>query len=301
MFSFLARSARSATSLVTATFLLLAVGLSTFAVLDLRDALSDLRHASRVQALATADRALYQAATTARANRGLAQSAAMAEDDPRATIDRLAADSDAKLQSVFAIVTLDIATGIGPQLAAIHAAADKVATARAGLIAVATQPRPQRRLQDTQPWFTAAGSVAAALADLSTRIAGEARIADPVVGEFVLARQEAWAVRVALGDECSLVRPVFANATPIKPDLRERITERRGAANQVIAMLGDLTSRPGMSAGLIAATRTATNAEQAAWKQREATKLHDEIERFATLIRAETEDQPMARRVAGTA
>jgi methyl-accepting chemotaxis protein len=261
---------RSAANLVTGTVLLLAIGLATFAVLDLNRAVSELRHAGRVQTLATADRALYQAATTARADRGLAQSAVLAEDDPHATIDRLAADTDAKLTAATAILTQDIAAGIDPLLAAIRTAAGNAATQRAGLLAVAGQPRAQRRLADTQPWFNAAGSVAAALADLSSRIAGEARIADPVVGEFVLARQDAWAARVALGDECSLVRPLFAAATALTPALRERIAERRGAATQSIAMLADLTGRPGVPAALTAATQGAAAAVQAAWKQRDA-------------------------------
>jgi Flp pilus assembly protein TadG len=59
MRSIFARLSRSATSLVTAVFLLLAVGLGIFAVLDLCNAWSGLQHARRTQALAASDRALY--------------------------------------------------------------------------------------------------------------------------------------------------------------------------------------------------------------------------------------------------
>lgn len=62
------------------------------------------------------------------------------------------------------------------------------------IAAIAAKPRPQRRLEDTQAWFAALAVVVNGVADLSARIAGEARIVDPVVGEYVLARQGAWAV-----------------------------------------------------------------------------------------------------------
>ncbi len=270
MLLFFARLSRSATALVTAVFLLLAAGMILFAVQGLRDAWSGLQHARRTQALAASDRALYQAANAIRSNRGLAQAALLAEDEPRQTVARFVADSDAKLQSVFQEVTPDLVPGIEPQLVAIRTEVSRVGSLSTALAAIAERPRSQRRLEDTQSWYAASGAVVAALSNLSGRIAGEARIADPVVGEFVIARQESWAARVALGDECALVRPLFGGTAPLKPEQRERVAGLRGAANADLALLDELMRRAGTPAGLSTARQAAASVIQDAWKQRDA-------------------------------
>lgn len=259
MLLFFARLSRSATALVTAVFLLLAAGMILFAVQGLRDAWSGLQHARRTQALAASDRALYQAANAIRSNRGLAQAALLAEDEPRQTVARFVADSDAKLQSVFQEVTPDLVPGIEPQLVAIRTEVSRVGSLSTALAAIAERPRSQRRLEDTQSWYAASGAVVAALSNLSGRIAGEARIADPVVGEFVIARQESWAARVALGDECALVRPLFGGTAPLKPEQRERVAGLRGAANADLALLDELMRRAGTPAGLSTARQAAAS------------------------------------------
>jgi methyl-accepting chemotaxis protein len=270
MLSFFARFTRSATTLVIAMLMLLAVGLGLLAALELRDAWSGLQHARRIQALAASDRALYQAANALRSNRGMAQAALLAEDNPHATIDRFVADSGARLQAVFQDVTPDLADGIEQQLATIRSAAAKVTTLGSALTEIAAKPRPERRLDATQPWYAANGDVVTALSALSGQIAGQARIADPVVGEFVIARQESWSARVALGDECALVRPLFGGTAPLKPDQRERIAGLRGAANAYMAMLDELMRRPGTPAALVSARQAAAKVVQDAWKQRDA-------------------------------
>jgi len=267
---FFARLSRSAIVLVTGVFLLLAIGISALATRELRDAWTALRHASRTTALAASDRALYQAANAIRSNRGNAQAALLAEDEPRATIDRYVADSDTRLKQVFQDVTPDLAEGIEQQLSAVRTAADKVASLGGALTAVAARPRSQRRLDETQPWYAANGDVVTVLSSLSGRIAGEARIADPVVGEFVIARQESWAARVALGDECALVRPLFGGTAPLTGEQRERIAGLRGAANAYMAGLDELMRRGGTPASLAAARKAAAAAVQDAWKQRDA-------------------------------
>ena len=267
---FFARLSHSAIVLVTSAFLVLAIGISALAAVELRDAWMALRHANRTEALAASDRALYQAANAIRSNRGNAQAALLAEDDPRATIDRYVADSDTRLKQVFQDVTPDLADGIEQQLGAVRTAADKVASLGGALTAVAARPRPQRRLDETQPWYAANGDVVTVLSGLSGRIAGEARIADPVVGEFVIARQESWAARVALGDECALVRPLFGGTAPLTAAQRERIAGLRGAANAYMTALDELMRRNGTPANLAAARNGAAAAVQNAWKQRDA-------------------------------
>jgi methyl-accepting chemotaxis protein len=251
-------------------FMLLAVGLGLLAALQLRDAWSGVQHARRIQALVASDRALYQAANALRSNRGMVQATLLAEDAPRATMERYIADSDAKVQAVYRDVTPDLAPNVDQQLAAIRTQADRVASLGASLTAIAAKPRPQRRLDETQAWYGANGDVVTTLSALSGRIAGEARIADPIVGEFVIARQESWAARVALGDECALVRPLFGGTAPLKPDQRERIAGMRGAANAFMAMLDELMRRAGTPAALVEARQAAAKAVQTAWTQRDA-------------------------------
>ena len=270
MLSLFAWLSRSTTVLITAVFLLLAMGLSLLSVVQLHDALSGVQHARRVQALVDSDRALYQAANALRSNRGMVQAALLAEDAPGATIARFMADSDARVQAVYREVTPDLAPDIDQQLAAIRTQANRVGSLSAALSAIATKPRSQRRIEETQAWYSANGDVVTALSTLSGRIAGEARIADPVVGEFVVARQESWSARVALGDECALVRPLFGGTAPLRPDQRERIAGMRGATNAFMAMLDELMRRAGTPAMLVQARQAAVQAVRTAWTQRDA-------------------------------
>jgi methyl-accepting chemotaxis protein len=260
----------SASALLVSVVVVLALGICGFLGLQLHASWQALLHAQRISALAASDRILYQAAQAVRSDRGQAQAALLAEDDPRATVASILANSDARLDAVFRGVGDDLAEGTAQRIAALRAAWSKATGLRARLVPIAAQPRALRRLADTKSWFDAVSVVVTGLSDLSDRIAGEARIADPIVGEYVLVRQYAWSARNAMGDECALVRPLFGGNAPLSADQRIQINGMRSAGRQSMVALEELLHRPGAPAALIADHAEAVAAMQAAFSQRDA-------------------------------
>lgn len=220
--------------------------------------------------LATSDRVIYEAAQAIRSDRGVAVSALLAQDDPRPAIAAAFASSDSRMESLFRNVRPELAGGTAHRLAGLRTAWEKVVGLRDELSAAGAKPRAERRLTDTKSWFDAGDAVVNDLSDLSERLAGEARIADPVVGELVLARQYAWATRAALGDECALVRGVVAAKAALTAGQRIQVSETRGAARQSLKALGELLGRAGVSTTLIDARAEAVAAMNAALADRDA-------------------------------
>jgi methyl-accepting chemotaxis protein len=261
---------RSASALLVSVLVVLALGICLLLGLQLHASWQAVLHAQRTASLAASDRSIYQAGSAVRSDRGLAQAALLAEDDPRATIAAAFASDDGRVAAVFHDVTPDLAEGTAQRIADLRAAWSRATGLRDTLSAIAAKPRAERRLADTQPWYAAEGAVVNGLSDLSDRIAGAARIADPIVGEYVLARQYAWAARSALGDECALVRPVFGGTAPLSTEQRAQVDGMRGAARQSMAGLRELLRRPGAPAALVALSADAAAAMQVAFKQRDA-------------------------------
>jgi hypothetical protein len=176
-----------------------------------------LRHAERTSLLAASDRSIYRATQSLRVDRGVAMLSLLAEDSPTATITKALANTDARMETVFREVTADQAEGTAANLATLRTAWSNATAQRDILLKAGAKPRVERRLPEVQTWFTAVTTAITSLSDLSGRIAGEARITDPIVGEYVLARQYAWAIRNSLGEECGWARLVFTGTTAMTP------------------------------------------------------------------------------------
>jgi methyl-accepting chemotaxis protein len=264
------RLSQSASSLIMGMFVIVAVGLGATQLVQLRESWLELRSAERTDALAASDRALYRAMQAIRVGRGRSQTALQTEDDPRPAIEAASASTDAAMQLVFQQVSGDLAEGAGERLAGIRTRWDKVLSLRSQLATVAAKPRADRKLKDTGEWFDTAEATMGDVTALSARIAAEARVADPIVGEFVLARQYAWAVRSALGDECGASRTLFGDTLPAGIDQRIRVGGMRAAAAQAMALLGDVMQRTGVAPDLAAAYQAASDVLPASFKERDA-------------------------------
>jgi methyl-accepting chemotaxis protein len=82
----------------------------------------------------------------------------------------------------------------------------------------------------------------------------EARMADPVAGEYLMARQYAWSALESLGAECTSVGSAFTANTPLDTAQQQNIAGFRASVRQSLSNLDDLLVRPGASHALTAAT-----------------------------------------------
>ena len=249
-------------------FIVLAVSLAASVAVQFTQAWSELSSARRAASLAAADATIFQATQTLRSSRGKVQTIVATGEPP--DIKELLARNEAQLKAVYGAVDSSLALNATALLGRIQQTAATTQALEQGVLTAAAKPRAERDIKDAQTWFDGVGALVTGLSDLSRAIAGEARLADPVIGEYVLARQYAWAARDSFGLECSANRPLFVNKTPIEAKGRQVTAGLRGEVRRSVAALDDLLSRQDAPRAVIEATATAKQAVSEAFVKRDA-------------------------------
>ena len=254
-------------TMLTLVFVVLAVSLAASLMVQFTQAWSELSSARRAVSLAAADAAIFQATQTLRASRGKVQTIVVTGDQPE--IKELLDRNEAQLKAVYGAVDASLAANITALLGQIQQTAATTQALHEGVLTAAAKPKAERDIKDAQAWFDGIGALTSGLSDLSRSIAGEARLADPVIGEYVLARQYAWSARDSVGLECSANRPLFVNKTPMEAKGRQVVAGLRGEVRRSMASLDDLLSRTGAPRALIEATATAKQVVGEAFAKRD--------------------------------
>jgi methyl-accepting chemotaxis protein len=261
----------SAVVLLNAVFLMIAIALAAALAMPLLSAVTDLRLAKQALALAQADGLLFRTTQETRLSRGASQTLLQAEDDPAAHINELRAQVDKRLTDTLSQLTPSLGPADAARAAEIMARWRGSETLHEQMVAISSKPRAERDLKDTRAWYAAVGTVVNGLSDLSLSIAARARMSDPIIGESVLARQYAWAMRESLGDECTAMRSLFSGSnTPIGQDAKTRIRSLRGLAEKSLGNLRDLLASPDPPAALVAAADYAAAAMTRGFAARDA-------------------------------
>jgi hypothetical protein len=247
------RSGISAGGLLNLVFLVLAIALVAALAVQMAGAWTELRIAGRTTELAKTDAALFATVQALRVNRGALQTALQSDDDPKATVEAIRAKSDALVKATLSGISPDFAEGTAQRVAETMRHWTEVGSLHSQNTALAAKPRAERDLKATEGWFKAVTVVIDDIADMSRRIAAEARLSDPIVGEYVLARQYAWAMREAVGNESGSMRGQFGLNKPMTAALSLHVAGLRGSAARSFAALEDLLARPGAPAAVVSA------------------------------------------------
>ena len=157
-------------------------------------------------------------------------------------IKQLIAQNEAQLKIVDGVVDPSLAENVAALMGKVRQIGAKARVWKTAC-SPAAKPKAERNVKDSQAWYEAVGAVAIGLTDVSRSIAGEARLADPVIGEYVLARQYSWSARDSFGTECSVNRPLFVNKTPIDAKGRLPVAAPARRSGRSLASLDDLLSR----------------------------------------------------------
>lgn len=265
-----ARRSISVVAMVTSLFLILALGLMAALALPLGTAWNELVAARKASAFANADRVLFEASNKVRLSRGESQAFLQTQDDPRAGLEEKRANDERLIQQVVKTVDSLLSPAEREQTQKITRAWAEVAPYQAQMLALAAKPRAQRDLKDTLPWYNAVGVVVSGLSDISRSIAAAARMSDPVIGELVLVRQYAWAIRQNLGNECSLTREQFSVGQPVSAAMAQKVAGLRGAVRQSLGDLDDLLAGANTATSIDAGVKVAKNAIAANFQLRDA-------------------------------
>jgi methyl-accepting chemotaxis protein len=238
-------------------FIIFAIALVAALVVQMASAWSELRIAGRTGELAKIDAALFATVQALRVNRGALQTALQSDDDPKAEVEAIRAKTDALVKATLSSVSPDLAEGTAQRVAETTRHWTEVGSFHSQNTTLAAKLRAQRDLRDTDGWFKAVTLVIDDIADMSRRIAAEARLSDPIVGEYVLARQYAWSIREAVGNESGSMRAQFGLNKPMTTALSLHVAGLRGSAGRSFAALEDLLARPGAPAAVVSAVAAA--------------------------------------------
>jgi methyl-accepting chemotaxis protein len=260
----------TAGALLTGAFIIIAVAFAASLIVQFSQAWSELDNARRAGTLANADAAIFRTTQMLRVGRAATQTVLASAEQPLPEIKRLIAQNDVQLKVVDSVVDSALADNVMALMAKVRQSVAKARALEDGVFALAAKPKAAREVKDSQPWYEAVGAVAANLSDVSRSIAGEARLADPVIGEYVLARQYSWSARDSFGTECSVNRPLFNSGAVVDAKARLQIARLRGESGRSLLMLDDLLSRAGAPRALIDAAASARQIYNDAYAARDA-------------------------------
>jgi methyl-accepting chemotaxis protein len=233
-------------TMLTGSFVILAVALAASLTIQFSQAWSEMENAGRAGNLATADAAIFRATQMMRTGRASVQTMLFSADQPQTDIKQLLVRNEDQLKQVFAVVDPKLAENVPALLAKVQQTVAKARDLEAGVLSLAVKPKTERDIKDSQSWYEAMGAIAGSLSDVSRSIAGEARLADSVIGEYVLARQYSWSARDSFGTECSINRPFFNSGAAVDAKARLQVAKLRGESGRSLASLDDLLSRSGV-------------------------------------------------------
>jgi methyl-accepting chemotaxis protein len=221
-------------------------------------------HAGSVQKLAAVDRSIFNSIVTIRSQVPRSQTALVGADDPRPTLLKARKEADADLAEALEILAAVDVPGRQGLIEAIIAKRDAAVGLQAAVDGQARRPRGERDLKATDPWRLAVFALADSLSVASVAVGNTVRLQDPVIGELVEARWNAWRIRDAFGYQCSALRGNIDRGQPPDERLKGILREKRGAADAAWRALRDLLAHPAAPEALVTAAHAAQAAADAA-------------------------------------
>ncbi|GGF40032.1 methyl-accepting chemotaxis protein [Aliidongia dinghuensis] len=264
-------------SLLTAAFVALCAILVIVLGLRVVTAVRETAAAGRLVTLAEADRTVFGAMQVLRVTRGDTQTALLNLDDPKPKLKEIRENQTAQFKAAVAVLPRIGGAGLDRLTAELQQRWSAAGQEWDQLEAYAAKPKAERDIKATDAWYKSVGAVIDSLNDASLGVAGEARIADPAIGELVGARQTAWAIRDPVGSECSAARGAVAGGKKLSVQGRSTVDRLRGNDEAGWNTLKGLTVRPGLSDALRKAITDAEAATNTSMAERDAVyqKLDD--------------------------
>ncbi|HWK47509.1 MAG TPA: methyl-accepting chemotaxis protein [Stellaceae bacterium] len=257
-------------TLLNAISLTLCVALVAVLLFGIRAAWDDFDAARQLSMIAETNRAVFETMQAMRLQRGDVQTTLLTVEDAAAPAEKIRNDAKASLDATLARAAKLPQSDIAGLVDTVRKRAAESDGIWSEILAMTKQPKAERSLKGTLPWYATVTAIIDPLSELSRITGGQARIADPVAGELVTIQQLAWRLRVVAGDECSLARQTIDNGGRLPPEMRGKIDGMRGSSAQLISILGDITVRPGMNPALVTSAQGADQALKASQTAREA-------------------------------
>lgn len=230
---------------------------------DIWTATARFLNSGTVTALTQADRAIFDALSPLRQQRGSIATALQTQDDPRPRIAEIRRGVDERVGRALDSLSRSGIAGAERDVAEMRDLLAAMAARGAAVDSEAAKPRAQRQLAAINDWVTAADNIVARFDQTSDRLATAVRGTDPTFAEFVQFRVTSWTIRSNFGTQCSFLRPTIAAGTALTPEQQREIGRYRGITADRFEELGDLLKNPGTSPLLVRAVAEAKQAADA--------------------------------------
>ncbi len=212
---------------------------------------AEVRTDMRLANLVEADRALLIAGNSIRANRGQAQTAIQAADDPTPIIQKVEQANRKDLDDAVARLGSTSLTDRDALIAAVVSQQKATDAKFADLHAEAAKPKAARSLAATMPWYNGVGNIEGALVKAADATSLAVRLADPILADLQNVKSTGWRVRSNYGIQCSVLRPHLASGKALEPAQIRKLGELRGVADSNMDQLRQMVQRPGVGTELV--------------------------------------------------
>ncbi|WP_296519550.1 methyl-accepting chemotaxis protein [Rhodoplanes sp.] len=252
------RSIKICTSLYI-LFGLCAVVMSVQSGREIVDAWTNVQATARIEAVASANRALFNVIQFSLTERGMMFIALEAADpaDPKLA-DQFAAARAKAGPAIEALLTAcgETRCADGDVVGKLRQLVAAVVTMREKADRAIELPLAQRPAGLGKEWFATALALGNELERVSAALSDQIRMADPEIAELVGIKEAAWIARALSGNERTLIQQMMA-ARALPPDIRERRGGLNGQAEAAWRIVRALSARPGVPASVVAAVQAA--------------------------------------------
>ncbi len=225
-------------------------------------AITQLREATRVVAIARAGQSVFVALQYLRPERGTVQAALTAPTSADAALLAALAALRAKaapaVEAVLSECRVAHCADDPAEMTAFAASVDRLAAARNLTDAAEKLPLAERPADALATWAAATTDVLSQIDRLTVTLTERVRLVDARIAELMELKQIGWLVRDAAGLERTAYSEAI-NARNLPIALQTRIAGYRGLINGDWRALRELTARPGAPANVVAAMNGATD------------------------------------------
>ncbi|MDR3438398.1 methyl-accepting chemotaxis protein [Telmatospirillum sp.] len=216
--------------------------------------------AEEATTLAETDRILFDGTVAVRGLVAPAQTALQSEDDPRATVQKLRVETNAKFAAARAALAVADVEGRDKLVAELDQAWKALTASDPAFDGEMAKPRAQRDLHGTEPWRVAAYNVVDTLSAVSATVSNKVRMTDPAIAEMVQLRRAAWRVRDVYGAQCAMLRSEVPKNQKIDSKVLAKWQANRGNYLGAWGEIDELIARQGMLPSIIEMVKTARKA-----------------------------------------
>ncbi len=230
---------------------------------DIWSATTRFMSSGTVTALTQADRAIFEALSPLRQQRGAVATSLQTQDDPKSQIAEIRQMVAARVDRAIDAMRHSGVTGAERDVAEMRDLMAAMTARGASVDREAAKPRAQRALSGINDWVAAADTILAKFDQASDRLATALRGTDPTFAELVQFRLTSWSIRANFGSQCSYLRPTVASGTAMTPEQHREIGGYRAIVANRFDELLDLVKGPGAAPALARAVKEAQQAANA--------------------------------------